>query len=337
MICTRSPRLRNDFHATSSVRSSTSSTRGGRSPAVRSPSAPSSVDARPWCAGRRTPSGRRRRPSARRRGPRARSTQGEAHHLLGGALAVRAGLRAVGHAAAAPLRRRGSSPAGRGRCPSGATASRHHRRTSARVLVLCVPARAAASWAVTTWCITATFGSMPNTASGRSTEPPSAPVWVFIVSELTSPPPSRRRGRTRDRRRDRAPSRVTRSRLRSGSLSMTSRFSVVVRTLPCWPAIFMPLNTRAGVAQAPIEPGARCFLWLPCDAPWPLKLCRCIAPVKPLPFETPVTSTRSPLANTSTTIVWPTAKSARSSTRSSTRCFDGADAAPWRGGRARAC
>ena len=89
----------------------------------------------------------------------------------------------------------------------------------------------------------------------------------------------------------------------------------------------MPLNTRAGVAQAPIEPGARCFLWLPCDAPWPLKLCRCIAPVKPLPFETPVTSTRSPLANTSTTIVWPTAKSARSSTRSSTRCFDGTDAA----------
>ena len=47
----------------------------------------------------------------------------------------------------------------------------------------------------------------------------------------------------------------------------------------------MPLNTRAGVAQAPIEPGARCFLWLPCDAPWPLKLWRFIAPAKPLPFE----------------------------------------------------
>ena len=59
---------------------------------------------------------------------------------------------------------------------------------------------------------------------------------------------------------------------------------MVTRPLPCWPAIFMPLNTRAGVAHAPIEPGERCFLWLPCDAPWPLKLWRCIAPVKPLPL-----------------------------------------------------
>ena len=38
----------------------------------------------------------------------------------------------------------------------------------------------------------------------------------------------------------------------------------------------MPLNTRAGVAHAPIAPGARCFLWLPCDAPWPEKLWRFI-------------------------------------------------------------
>ena len=64
----------------------------------------------------------------------------------------------------------------------------------------------------------------------------------------------------------------------------------------------MPLNTRAGVAHAPIEPGERCFLWLPWHAPWPLKLWRCIAPVKPLPFEMPVTSTRSPAANTSAAI-----------------------------------
>ena len=42
-------------------------------------------------------------------------------------------------------------------------------RTSARVLVLCVPARLAASCAVTTWCITATFGSMPKMSSGSST------------------------------------------------------------------------------------------------------------------------------------------------------------------------
>src|SRR5204863_3803239 len=39
---------------------------------------------------------------------------------------------------------------------------------------------------------------------------------------------------------------------RSASPSTTSRFCVVMRALPYWPAIFMPLNTRAGVAQAPI-------------------------------------------------------------------------------------
>ena len=72
-----------------------------------------------------------------------------------------------------------------------------------------------------------------------------------------------------------------------------------MRVLPYWPAIFMPLNTRAGVAHAPIEPGERCFLWLPCDAPWPEKLWRFITPEKPLPLLMPVTSTRSPAANTS--------------------------------------
>ena len=33
-----------------------------------------------------------------------------------------------------------------------------------------------------------------------------------------------------------------------------------MRMLPCWPAIFMPLNTRAGVAHAPIEPGRTVLL-----------------------------------------------------------------------------
>jgi hypothetical protein len=53
---------------------------------------------------------------------------------------------------------------------------------------------------------------------------------------------------------------------------------VVTFALPCWPGIPMPLNTREGVAQAPIAPGARCFLWLPWLAPWPLKLWRFITP-----------------------------------------------------------
>ena len=56
----------------------------------------------------------------------------------------------------------------------------------------------------------------------------------------------------------------------------------------------MPLNTRAGVAHAPIAPGARWLLWLPWLAPWPLKLCRTMTPAKPLPLLMPVTSTSSP-------------------------------------------
>jgi len=52
-------------------------------------------------------------------------------------------------------------------------------------LVLCVPARLAASCAVTTWCITATLGSMPKISSGSSTVPPSPPVAVFIVNAAT--------------------------------------------------------------------------------------------------------------------------------------------------------
>ena len=66
------------------------------------------------------------------------------------------------------------------------------------------------------------------------------------------------------------------------------------RGAPIRPAILVPLNTLAGVAQAPIDPGERCFLWLPWEAPWPLKLCRFIPPAKPLPLLTAVTSTLSP-------------------------------------------
>ncbi len=49
-------------------------------------------------------------------------------------------------------------------------------RTSDLVLVDCVPARAAASWAVTTWCSTARFGTRPNTVGSRSTVPRSCPA-----------------------------------------------------------------------------------------------------------------------------------------------------------------
>ena len=55
-------------------------------------------------------------------------------------------------------------------------------RTSARVLVDCVPARAAASWAVTTWCSTARLGSSPKTVGSRSTVPRSWPAALRRVA-----------------------------------------------------------------------------------------------------------------------------------------------------------
>ena len=48
----------------------------------------------------------------------------------------------------------------------------------------------------------------------------------------------------------------------------------------------MPLNTRDGVADAPIEPGAR-TLCEPCDFGPLAKLWRLIVPWKPLPLDLP--------------------------------------------------
>ena len=125
---------------------------------------------------------------------------------------------------------------------------------------------------------------------------------------MRAPVPSRRCARTRGRWTDPGSSPGSSSRPRSASPSTTSRLSVVTLALPIWPAIFMPLNTRAGVAHAPIEPGTRWLLWLPCDAPWPEKLWRFITPAKPLPLLMPVTSTRSPAANTSAAMICPSSK-----------------------------
>ena len=87
---------------------------------------------------------------------------------------------------------------------------------------------------------------------------------------------------------------LTRISSRSGSAWTISRLSVVTCWPPIRPAIRVPLNTRAGVAQAPIDPGERCFLWLPWEAPCPLKLWRFIAPAKPFPLDTAMASTSSP-------------------------------------------
>ena len=98
---------------------------------------------------------------------------------------------------------------------------------------------------------------------------------------------------------------LTRIRPFSASTEWTVRFWVVIVSLPIRPAIRMPLNTRPGVAQPPIEPGLR---WLRCE-PWealtPWKPCRFMTPAKPLPLLVPVTSIFSPAANVSAPSSWP--------------------------------
>ena len=85
-----------------------------------------------------------------------------------------------------------------------------------------------------------------------------------------------------------------------------------------WPRIRMPLKTRDGVADAPIEPGLRtlCEPWLVGPR---LKLWRLMVPAKPLPFEVPVTSTCSPGSNASTVTAVADGE-ARSSRANSSRC-----------------
>ena len=52
-------------------------------------------------------------------------------------------------------------------------------RTSPRVFVECVPWRAAASCAVTTWCISGMLAVASKTCAGSSTEPSTFPSGVF--------------------------------------------------------------------------------------------------------------------------------------------------------------
>ena len=90
-----------------------------------------------------------------------------------------------------------------------------------------------------------------------------------------------------------------------GMISTTVRPRWVIRPPPIRPGPRMPLNTRDGVAEAPIDPGAR-TLCEPCDFGPLAKLWRLIVPWKPLPFDVPETFTRSPTENASTVTVSPT-------------------------------
>src|SRR5205823_7232253 len=92
---------------------------------------------------------------------------------------------------------------------------------------------------------------------------------------------------------------LTSSRFSSGRTSCTTRPTCVMRLPPMRPAILMPLNTREGVADAPIDPGLR-MLCEPCDRGPEPKLWRLIVPWKPLPMPMPATLILSPGSKTST-------------------------------------
>ena len=93
---------------------------------------------------------------------------------------------------------------------------------------------------------------------------------------------------------------LTSSRPRSLSTRTTGSVCTVRVTLPYWPAMRLPGNTRPGSCAIEIEPGVLCERELPCDARFELKLWRVITPVKPRPLVVPVTSTSWPTANVST-------------------------------------
>ena len=99
----------------------------------------------------------------------------------------------------------------------------------------------------------------------------------------------------------------------------------VTRPPPMRPGPRIPLNTRDGVAEAPIEPGARTL----CE-PWDFgpaeKLWRLIVPWKPLPLDLPEILTSWPTSNASTVTVSPTVSSPASSRNSVTVRSGGASA-----------
>jgi hypothetical protein len=72
----------------------------------------------------------------------------------------------------------------------------------------------------------------------------------------------------------------------------------------------LPGITRPGSWRMPIEPGALVETELPWVARFDEKWCRLIAPAKPLPIVTPVTSTFCPAWNRSMSSVEPALNSA---------------------------
>src|SRR5665647_3226472 len=109
-----------------------------------------------------------------------------------------------------------------------------------------------------------------KTSSGRSTEPAFSPAGLRMSTVgISQTPLAAVRTRTMPPRGPGTAPLIS-SRPLSASTAWIVRFWVVWRTPPMRPAIFMPLNTRPGVAHAPMEPGLRWFLCEPCEelTPW---------------------------------------------------------------------
>ncbi len=105
-----------------------------------------------------------------------RAAEREPLHLARQALLVGPRVRPEHGAAAAVVGRACGSPGGRGRCPSGGTASRRRRGPRRGSSCRACPIRRPASWAVTTWWRTAALTGAANSASASSTLPTDLPV-----------------------------------------------------------------------------------------------------------------------------------------------------------------
>src|SRR6266508_1417886 len=236
-----------------------------------------------------------------------RRAQGELHHLLGGALAVAAGLGAEGDAATAPLGRVGGTLSGAARpllaprlgataghlgpglgalvsAPAGGELGRDHLVHNGNIGL-------DAEHGLVQLHRTGLLAGLIADVDFAHASRPSFPTTAFTALRMSTSPPLGP---------GTAP--FTSSRLRSGSAWTTSRLRVVTRSPPMRPAILVPLNTREGVAQAPMAPGERCLRSTPWLAFRPLKPWRFMTPAKPLPLLTAVTSTFSPASRMSTAI-----------------------------------
>src|SRR5450631_4479579 len=121
---------------------------------------------------------------------------------------------------------------------------------------------------------------------------------------------------------------LTSRRPRATSTRTTLSVCTVRVSLPYWPAMRLPGNTRPGSCAMPIEPGLLCERELPCEARFELKLWRRITPEKPRPLVVPCTSTSCPTAKVSTLTVSPSLNVPSASTSTGNSLSNSPDSTP---------